>query len=123
MGNMCFSQVFCCVLFVPSVCTNELDKPNIIILTVDDLGWNAILSPLTIMAANSKNHQTPNIDKFISDGMAFTNAYTPLRNCASTHTALLIGEYAGHYEVYYATSLVSSGNKRRMEKLWGGIYN
>lgn len=82
MGNMCFSQVFCCVLFVPSVCTNKLDKPNIIIPTVDDLGWNAILSSLTIMTANSKNHQTPNIDKFISDGMAFTNAYTPLRNCA-----------------------------------------
>ena len=65
MGNMCFSQVFCCVLFVPSVCTNKLDKPNIIIPTVDDLGWNAILSSLTIMTANSKNHQTPNIDKFI----------------------------------------------------------
>ena len=72
------------------------------------------------MTANSKNYQTPNIDKFISDGMVFTNAYTPLRNCASTHTALLIGEYAGHYEVYFIGKF---WKQKENGKVVGGIYN
>ena len=89
---MCFSQVFCCVLFVPSVCTNKLDKPNIIIPTVDDLGWNAILSSLTIMTANSKNHQTPNIDKFAGGSFNFCNAI-----CLHTSTELCFYTYCTSY--------------------------
>lgn len=113
MKNLRFFQFFCTALLpFSSFCANKLDKPNIIILTADDLGWNDISSPFTTSSANSKNHQTPNIDKLISQGMAFTNAYTQ-QNSAPTRAALLTGQYAVHNGVYNVTSLSRYGSKKK----------
>lgn len=116
MNNLRFLQILCSALLPVSVYgISKSDKPNILILTADDLGWNDISSPLTTSYANSKNHQTPNIDRLISNGMAFTNAYTQ-QNSAPTRAALLTGQYAVHNGVYNVTSLARYGNKKK-----GGI--
>lgn len=82
----------------------QKSKPNILILTADDLGWNDVSSSITTEGRGSKNMQTPNIDRFISEGMAFTRAYTQ-QNSAPTRAALLTGEYANHTKVYNVGSL------------------
>lgn len=113
MNNLRLFSILCGVI-IPfyGVCRNKSYKPNILILTADDLGWNDISSPLTTYSANSKNHQTPNIDKLISNGMAFTYAYTQ-QNSAPTRAALLTGQYAVHNGVYNVTSLARYGNKKK----------
>ncbi|MCX6309233.1 MAG: sulfatase-like hydrolase/transferase [Bacteroidia bacterium] len=74
-------------------------QPNIIVLTADDLGWNDISSPLATLGQGSKNHQTPNIDKFATESMSFTSAYCQ-QNSAPTRAALLTGQYANRTHVY-----------------------
>ena len=48
---------------------NNISKPNVILINVDDLGW----SDLSFMGSNY--YETPNIDKLAENGMIFYNAY------------------------------------------------
>ncbi|MFI3259841.1 MAG: sulfatase-like hydrolase/transferase [Rikenellaceae bacterium] len=93
----------------------EKQRPNVIILTADDLGWNDISSPITTEGSGSKNHQTPNIDRLITQGVSFTNSYTQ-QNSAPTRAALLTGQYANNTGVYNVTSLTRYGTAKK-----GGI--
>lgn len=90
----------------------QLKKPNIIILTADDLGWNDISSPYSTNGNGSKSHQTPNIDRLMTQGMSFTCAYSQ-QNSAPTRAAMLTGQYANRSGVYNVTSLARYGNKKK----------
>lgn len=48
---------------------HNVTKPNIIFFLVDDLGWSVL------GYEGSSFYETPNIDKFASEGVSFTNAY------------------------------------------------
>jgi arylsulfatase A-like enzyme len=89
---------------LPVMAAQSVSKPNIIILTADDLGWNDISSPIGTESRGSKNHQTPNIDQFFSQSKVFTRAYTQ-QNSAPTRAALLTGQYAIRNGVFNVESL------------------
>lgn len=93
---------------VPVVGVEPVVKPNILILFADDLGWNDISSPVGTDNRGSKNHQTPNIDRFFNEGRVFTRAYTQ-QNSAPTRAALLTGQYATRTGVFNVGSLDRSG--------------
>lgn len=62
------------------------EKPNIIFIMADDLGFEAIGS------YGNDNIETPNLDKLAAKGMQFTNAYsTPL--CSPTRVQVMTGKY------------------------------
>ncbi len=69
------------------------NKPNIVYLMADDLGWVDIAAGSASMGHGSRYHETPNIDRFAREGMCFTHAYVQ-QNCQPTRTALLSGQYA-----------------------------
>lgn len=104
-------------LLVPSLSAQINKQPNIILLFADDLGWNDISSPISTLGNGSKNHQTPNIDKLATQGMAFTNAYTQ-QNSAPTRAALLTGQYANRTHVYNVFGLdrYATNNKEGITK-------
>lgn len=91
---------------------NTPEKPNIVLLFADDLGWNDISSPIATLGNGSKNHQTPNIDRLAEQSMVFANAYTQ-QNSAPTRAALLTGQYANRTHVYNVWGLdrYSKGNQ------------
>lgn len=89
---------------LPVMTATPVSKPNIIILTADDLGWNDISSAIGTDNRGSKNHQTPNIDRFFTQSKVFTRAYTQ-QNSAPTRAALLTGEYAIRTGVFNVESL------------------
>ncbi|NND09243.1 MAG: sulfatase [Saprospiraceae bacterium] len=62
-------------------------RPNIVILFVDDLGWN------DLGYRNPKFH-TPNIDQLRADGFEFTRAYIPTPTCSPSRVSLLTGKEA-----------------------------
>ncbi len=70
------------------------EKPNIIFIMVDDLGWKDV----GFMGSNY--YETPNIDKLSSQGMIFTNAYANAPNCAPTRACLMSGQYSPRHGVY-----------------------
>lgn len=70
------------------------EKPNIIFIMVDDLGWR------DVGFMGSHYYETPNIDKLASQGMVFTNAYANAPNCTPTRACLMTGQYSPRHGVY-----------------------
>ncbi len=61
------------------------EKPSIILINVDDLGYK------DVSFNNSKYYDTPNIDKLVSGGVIFNNGYAGAANCAPSRACLLSG--------------------------------
>ena len=69
--------------------TNEnINKPNIVIFYVDDLGYGDVGS------YGAKGVETPNIDTLAANGIRFTDAHSSSATCTPSRYSLLTGEYA-----------------------------
>ena len=64
------------------------DKPNIILIMTDDLGYG------DVSAYGATALRTPNIDRLAKDGLRFTDAHSSAATCTPSRYALLTGEYA-----------------------------
>jgi len=67
----------------------EKSKPNIIVILVDDLGYN----DLGCYNAQDKYIQTPNIDQLATEGMRFTDWQSANSICAPSRASILTGRY------------------------------
>ena len=63
------------------------DKPNIVFLLADDLGWTGLSS------FGSDFYETPNLDRLAAQGMKFTDAYAACTVCSPTRASILTGKY------------------------------
>jgi arylsulfatase A-like enzyme len=71
-------------------------KPNVVLFLVDDMGW------MDCGVYGSKYYETPNIDRFATRAMRFTDAYAqPL--CSPTRCSLLTGKYSARHGITSAT--------------------
>ena len=61
-------------------------KPNVILLLADDLGYNELGS------YGQKIIQTPHLDNLANEGMRFTNFYAGNAACAPSRAVLLTGK-------------------------------
>jgi arylsulfatase A-like enzyme len=70
-------------------------KPNVLIIVTDDQRWDAIqaLSP-------HKWLKTPNMDKLVNQGVAFTSAYCQTPLSAASRASILSGRYAHRNGIY-----------------------
>lgn len=68
----------------------KADKPNIIYLLADDLGYGDLSS------FGQKNFQTPNIDRLAAEGIRFLQHYSGSTVCAPSRSALMTGMHTGH---------------------------
>lgn len=64
------------------------DKPNIIVIIADDLGYG------DLSCYGATELKTPNIDKLASEGLRFTSGYCSASTCTPTRFSLLTGTYA-----------------------------
>jgi len=72
--------------------TSRADKPNIIVVLTDDVGYGDI-GPF-----GSKLNRTPNLDRMATQGMKLTNFYcAPV--CSASRAQLLTGSYAKRVSV------------------------
>ena len=69
--------------------TGELLKPNVLVILVDDLGYNDLGCYNTI----DPGIQTPNIDRLASEGIRFTDWQSANSICAPSRAAILTGRY------------------------------
>jgi arylsulfatase A-like enzyme len=61
------------------------DRPNILLIMVDDLGW------MDLACQGNQLVETPNIDRLANQGMRFTDAYAAAPVCSPTRAAVLTG--------------------------------
>jgi arylsulfatase A-like enzyme len=71
-----------------SVTASAAAKPNIVWIMADDLGYG----DLSCLNEGSKI-ATPNMDKFASEGMTFTDAHSPSAVCTPTRYGVMTGRY------------------------------
>ena len=64
------------------------NKPNIVIIYVDDLGY------ADVGCYGAKGVETPNINRLAKNGIRFTDAHSPAATCTPSRYSLLTGEYA-----------------------------
>ena len=60
-------------------------KPNILFILIDDMGW------MDLGCQGNPHLNTPNIDRFATEGVRFTDAYAPAPVCSPTRAALMTG--------------------------------
>lgn len=60
--------------------------PNVVIILIDDMGWN------DIGANGSRFCKTPNIDRLAAEGMRFTQGYSSSAVCSPSRAGLLTGQ-------------------------------
>ncbi|MFV0522570.1 MAG: sulfatase-like hydrolase/transferase [Mangrovibacterium sp.] len=80
-------------LFACKDADNKENKPNIIFILADDLGYG------DLGCFGNTIIKTPNIDKLAADGVTFTNNYAGASVCSPSRCALLTGLHTGHTRI------------------------
>jgi arylsulfatase A-like enzyme len=78
----------CALLGLPPVakrCAAADDRPNIVVIMADDLGWS------DLHCQGNELLDTPNIDHLAEQGMRFTDAYAAAPVCTPTRAAMMTG--------------------------------
>ena len=74
-------------LVLPSAAVVAAEKPNVILINVDDLGWT------DLACFGSSFYDTPHLDQLAADGMRFTDGYAACAVCSPTRAAIMTGRY------------------------------
>ena len=82
------SAVWTCLGFFHSPNILAVEKPNIIVIIADDLGYG------DVSCNGAKAVQTPAIDQLAREGVRFTSGYCSASTCTPTRFSLLTGTYA-----------------------------
>jgi len=86
----------------------KYDKPNIIMIVVDDLGWYDVGYNQT-----SNYFETPNVDTLAQQGLVFDQAYAGAANCAPSRAVLMSGQYGPRHGVYTVSPSTRGNAKTR----------
>ncbi len=78
-------QLSLAVLCLFAVSPVRAERPNILLIMVDDMGWSDI-------GCFGSEIETPSIDRIAAEGMLFTNGYNNGK-CTTTRASLLTGLY------------------------------
>lgn len=89
-----FIYIVVLIIFGLSFNKQSREKPNIILIVADDLGW----TDLSYMG--SKYYETPNIDKLSQSGITFFNGYASSANCAPSRATMMSGKYHPSHGIY-----------------------
>ena len=70
------------------------DRPNIVFILADDLGYGDIKA----FGGEKSKVPTPHFDKLCRDGMKFTNAHVTNSVCVPSRTSIMTGRYAFRFD-------------------------
>jgi len=73
--------------FSLSLLSLRSDKPNIVFVLADDLGW------ADVGFNGAAFYETPNIDRLAAKGMRFSDAYPGASNCMPSRATIMTGTY------------------------------
>jgi len=82
--------VFACSSPTPEAKQEKPQKPNIIYILADDLGYG------DLSCYGQTNFKTPHIDQLAAEGLRFTQHYSGATVCAPSRSALMTGLHTGH---------------------------
>jgi arylsulfatase A-like enzyme len=86
-------SLFILTLLLLGTLVQAADKPNIIYILADDMGYG------DAGCYGQKTLTTPNLDKMAAEGMKFTRHYAGCTVCAPSRCVLMTGLHTGHCRV------------------------
>lgn len=75
------------LLLVGSLTIQAVDRPNIVIIYADDLGWGSL------SCYGQTAYETPHLDRMAKEGARLTSFYVSTPSCGPSRVALLTGRY------------------------------
>ena len=81
------------ILSSPAASAEPLQKPNVIYIMADDLGYG------DLGCYGQKRIKTPVIDRLAAEGIRFTDHYAGSTVCAPSRCCLMTGLHTGHAHV------------------------
>jgi arylsulfatase B len=73
------------------------EKPNILVIVVDDLGY----ADLSFLPQSPADVHTPNIDQVAAQGTYFSNAYSTAPICSPSRVGMITGQYQQRWGNYW----------------------
>jgi arylsulfatase A-like enzyme len=92
-GAMSLAMGGCAGGLAGSADTSSEERPNIVFIVVDDMGW------ADLGCYGGKQIKTPNINRMAKEGIRFTDAYSGCTVCAPARSVLMTGLHMGHTSV------------------------
>ena len=99
--------LICLTLLSSFSSTRADERPNIIIILCDDLGYG------DLSCYGNEVIRTPNIDKLASEGIRFTSFYSSSPVCSPSRVGLMTGRTPNRAGVY---DWIPGGNRMHMSK-------
>lgn len=84
------------------------EKPNIVVILVDDMGWG------DFSCFGNKEAQTPNIDRMAAEGIRFRQFYVNSPICSPSRCAITTGQYPQRWKITSFLENRASNRKRGM---------
>lgn len=81
------------LIFLIAYSCKPVQKPNIVFILVDDLGWK------DLGCYGSEFYDTPNLDKLAKHSVRFTNAYSASPVCSPTRAAIMTGKHPARVNI------------------------
>jgi len=82
-------------LLLCAFCASSLaaDKPNIVMIFIDDMGWG------DFSCFGNQDAKTPNVDRLAAEGIRFTQFYVNSPICSPSRCALTTGQYPQRWKI------------------------
>ncbi len=81
------------LLFAPSPIQAAPQRPNIILVLIDDMGWG------DFSIFGNREAATPNVDRLASEGIRFTQFYVNSPICSASRCAFTTGQYPQRWRI------------------------
>lgn len=95
-------------LFYNCFAQEKKEKPNIIFIFADDLGWG------DLSCYGNWQIKTPSIDKLASRGTLFTQFYVAGSVCSPSRAGIMSGQYPARNEIFGHISSKANNEERKM---------
>ncbi|XP_035914554.1 iduronate 2-sulfatase [Anopheles stephensi] len=105
-GAVCLPLVFSCIIFIKAAQTQIIDRPNVLLIILDDF------RPAINYGYGDEKAITPNIDQIVKNGYFFENAFAQQALCAPSRNSMLTGRRPDTVRLYdfYSYWRHTSGN-------------
>jgi arylsulfatase A-like enzyme len=81
------------IALITSAAAPAVEKPNVIILLVDDLGWGDPSCYGNVM------QKTPNMDRLAQEGIRFTQGYVVSPLCSPSRCGIITGQFPARWRI------------------------
>lgn len=97
---------------LPMLC-RAAERPNFIIVYVDDLGWadTSVRMMDSDPESASDFHQTPHLEKLARRGMKFSSAYAPAPTCTPSRKSIQFGKTPGRLQYTFVHDVLALERK------------